>query len=121
MEICAIHDMSARICGCASGQEYRPNRRNEERDFTSEPIGKRTRSVPGIVAECPECKRRGVHVVVCARRARRHEIWVHKATLSYSDGVLVGHTSEDTCHQRGTPTATPRALRSKRSPRARHA
>jgi len=125
MELCALHEMSARICGCASVQEAARVLREEQRDFTGLPLGKRTRSVPGIVEDCPLCRRLGVHVVVCARRGRRHEIWVHTAVLSYSNSVLVGHTSEDTCHQYGTPTAPKRPKRrapqASRSPRVRRA
>lgn len=102
--LCETHIISRRICGCATPADATPEARDTERDYTAEPLGKATRgAVRGVVELCPECQRNGVHVVVCARRGRRHDIWVHEAVITSVGSKQIGYTSHDTCHRHGPP------------------
>lgn len=113
---CPEHGISSRLCGCAAPAETSAPLRELVRDYTIEPIGKSTRgAVRGTIELCPGCDRNGVHVLVCSRRGRRHDIWVHEAVITSRDGTPIGYTSHDTCHRYGPPPAPRKARKKTRS------
>lgn len=69
-------DLRKTCSKCAEGGDTRPLR-----DYSDEPLDKRTRKFAGLIVLCPNCKKRGLLRVFSWRRGRYQLTIIHTARL----------------------------------------